>query len=66
MLTARGYTLTNDDLAQTNIRQVISKPFGVKQLVERVVQVLCATCPELVPIGLQTKAGPGEAGPLAA
>src|SRR5438874_1676197 len=37
MLTARGYILTDEELAQTNIRQVISKPFGVRQLLDRVV-----------------------------
>jgi CheY-like chemotaxis protein len=42
MLTARGYTLTDEDLAQTNIREVISKPFGVRQLLERVVEIVGA------------------------
>jgi DNA-binding response OmpR family regulator len=40
MLTARGYVLTDEELAQTNIREVISKPFGVRQLLERVVKML--------------------------
>lgn len=40
MLTARGYVLTDDDLTSTNIRQVISKPFGVKQLLDRILQLL--------------------------
>jgi len=40
MLTARGYVLTEAELAQTNIVQVISKPFGVRQLLDRVVAML--------------------------
>lgn len=40
MLTARGYILPEAELAQTNIRHVIDKPFGVRQLLERVVGVL--------------------------
>jgi two-component system phosphate regulon response regulator PhoB len=36
LLTARGYILSPDDLSRTNIRCVIPKPFGVKQLLERV------------------------------
>jgi len=36
MLTARGHTITPAELDQTNVRQVIGKPFGVKQLMERV------------------------------
>jgi DNA-binding response OmpR family regulator len=37
MLTGRGYILTPEEVQQTNIRQVIHKPFGVRQLVERVI-----------------------------
>ncbi len=40
MLTARGYVLDESDLARTNIRAVIAKPFGVKQLLERVETLL--------------------------
>lgn len=40
MLTARGYVLSDTDLAQTNVVQVIGKPFGVRQLLGRVVDVL--------------------------
>lgn len=36
MLTARGYVLSKDDLSKTNIREVIAKPFGVRQLLDRV------------------------------
>ncbi|MFA6045072.1 MAG: response regulator [Phycisphaerales bacterium] len=40
MLTARGYVLSRDDLSKTNIREVIAKPFGVRQLLERVRAIL--------------------------
>jgi len=40
MLTARGYILDNAQLAKTNIVEVIAKPFGVRQLLERVKHVL--------------------------
>lgn len=36
MLTARGYVLSKEDLSKTNIREVIPKPFGVRQLLDRV------------------------------
>ncbi len=65
MLTARGYSLSKEDLAQTNIRQVISKPFGVKMLLERVAQVLLTTCPDLVPPAARALSKPNT-GPLAA
>lgn len=42
MLTARGYILPSEDLSATNIRLVIAKPFGVKQLMDRVTEVLRA------------------------
>ena len=67
MLTARGYTLTKEDLARTNIQQVISKPFGVKLLLERVVSVLLTTCPELIPSAARDLSKPdSDAGPVAA
>ena len=40
MLTARGYTLAQAELAKTNVVQVIGKPFGVRQLLGRVVEIL--------------------------
>ncbi len=40
MLTARGYTITAEQLAVTNIVQIIDKPFGVRQLMERVATLL--------------------------
>lgn len=33
LLTARGHILSKDQLAQTNIKRVMSKPFGVRELV---------------------------------
>lgn len=40
MLTARGYILNAEELKKTNIVEVIAKPFGVRQLLERVKEVL--------------------------
>lgn len=34
MLTARGYALDQDELAQTNIRKVMSKPFSPREVLE--------------------------------
>jgi DNA-binding response OmpR family regulator len=62
MLTARGYILSPDDLAQTNIRQVISKPFGVKLLLDRVVSVLAEQSRDLIPAALLTSTGTGGTG----
>ena len=40
MLTARGYALDNEDLALGNIRDVLSKPFSPRAVVERIEQIL--------------------------
>lgn len=40
MLTARGYALASSDLARTNIRLVLSKPFSPRDLLDKVKQVL--------------------------
>lgn len=40
MLTARGYVLTPEQIAATNIREVLPKPFGVRQLLLRVKAIL--------------------------
>jgi len=40
MLTARGYGLSKDDLAKTNIKTVMSKPFGPRDLLATVISVL--------------------------
>lgn len=40
MLTARGYGLSKDDLSKTNIKTVMSKPFGPRDLLAMVNTVL--------------------------
>jgi two-component system phosphate regulon response regulator PhoB len=40
MLTARGYALDPDDLAKTNIKTVMSKPFSPRQVLEKVKELL--------------------------
>jgi len=40
MLTARGHVLSPADLANTNIIELVSKPFGARQLVETVKTIL--------------------------
>lgn len=40
MLTARGLALSHDDLAKTNIKSVMSKPFSPKQVLERAMSLL--------------------------
>lgn len=36
MLTARGFSLSSDDLEKTNIIEVLSKPFSPRDILERV------------------------------
>ncbi len=45
MLTARGYALADDDLAIGNIRDVLSKPFSPRAVVDQVRSIL-ADCSE--------------------
>lgn len=40
MLTARGYVLTPELVAATNIREILPKPFGVRQLLLKVQTIL--------------------------
>ncbi len=40
MLTARGYVLSPEQLAKTNIACVIGKPFGLKALLDRVAGIV--------------------------
>jgi CheY-like chemotaxis protein len=40
MLTARGFSLTEDDLARTNIKAVLSKPFSPREVLKRVQEQL--------------------------
>lgn len=41
MLTARGHTLTEDELASTNIRVVLPKPFSLRELFPKIERALC-------------------------
>lgn len=43
MLTARGYALSDEDLAIGNIRNVLSKPFSPRSIVQLVDELLGAT-----------------------
>ncbi|MCC6682725.1 MAG: response regulator [Phycisphaeraceae bacterium] len=40
MLTARGFSIPTQDLAQTNIRQVLSKPFSPRDILARVQELI--------------------------
>ena len=40
MLTARGYSLTEDQLAKTNIASVVSKPFSPREILTHVQDLL--------------------------
>ena len=59
LLTARGHILTKDQLAGTNVRRVMSKPFGVRELVAYVQE-------QLAPLGARAGRGPGASSSKAA
>ena len=40
MLTARGYVLDPGELAPTNIRYVMSKPFSAREILDKVIELL--------------------------
>ena len=40
MLTARGYALASDDLAVTNVKMVMSKPFSPKEVLKKTVELI--------------------------
>jgi DNA-binding response OmpR family regulator len=40
MLTARGHRLSNADLARTNIRCLFSKPFSLREVVNRIAELI--------------------------
>lgn len=40
LLTARGYVLSADQIAETNIRHVMAKPFSVREVLERIQAIL--------------------------
>jgi two-component system phosphate regulon response regulator PhoB len=42
MLTARGYVLSPDEVASTNIRELMSKPFSARELLDKVLSLLDA------------------------
>jgi CheY-like chemotaxis protein len=46
MLTARGHKLSSEELAQTNIRLVVPKPFSAKDLIAKIREIL-ASMPQL-------------------
>lgn len=46
MLTARGYALGEDDLGLGNIKEVLTKPFSPRQIVQQVEQLLNGDAPE--------------------
>lgn len=48
MLTARGHVLGKEELEHTNIVEIIAKPFGVRQLMERVKHVLSGSKPQSI------------------
>ncbi|MBX3396249.1 MAG: response regulator [Phycisphaerae bacterium] len=41
MLTARGFSLTGDDVKNTNIRRVLPKPFSPREVLSSVNEILC-------------------------
>ncbi len=40
MLTARGYVLNPGELASTNIRFIMSKPFSAREILDKVIELL--------------------------
>ena len=51
MLTARGYILDQAEVARTNIKCVMSKPFSAKAVVKQVAELLGALSPAAAPVG---------------
>jgi two-component system alkaline phosphatase synthesis response regulator PhoP len=49
MLTARGYALEGEDLALGNIRDVLSKPFSPRAVVEKIERILRPTAGQINP-----------------
>lgn len=49
MLTARGHALDSEDLALGNIRDVLSKPFSPRAVVEQIQRLLPATAGSIAP-----------------
>lgn len=40
MLTARGYVLEDDQVAETNIRRIMSKPFSAREVLAEICSIL--------------------------
>ncbi len=40
MLSARGHSISDEDLARTNIRHLLPKPFSAKHVIEKVLAIL--------------------------
>lgn len=40
LLTARGYVVSEDELAKTNIKQIVSKPFSVREILVETHKIL--------------------------
>ncbi len=40
MLTARGFSMTDDDVKETNIRKVLAKPFSPRELLKNTQEIL--------------------------
>jgi len=43
MLTARGHKLLAEELAKTNIRSLMAKPFSAKDLIAKIEEILAST-----------------------
>lgn len=52
MLTARGYVLDTGEVARTNIRMVLSKPFSAREILQRARDVLGLSAPDAALAGL--------------
>lgn len=69
MLTARGYIIEPSEAARTNIREIMGKPFSVREVVRKVTELLelMGHDPVTAPSSSATKSprssGPAEAGP---
>jgi len=40
MLTARGYLVSEEQLSRTNIRQIVSKPFSAKRILDEAIALI--------------------------
>lgn len=49
MLTARGFSLSNEDLANTNIRKVLPKPFSPREILRLIKEMVEGVTPAPAP-----------------